>query len=145
MDEILGAEQDNEQLNGLSPRVCQEMRSVCHDVLSAHHERDYQASGLFLLPSIWKYPSVEVAVIEVRDGDTGHFRTYSEFPASNTSHIFLVAHKGHMMWGKPTAGTPETLWGDWETEAFSSGAATDRPALPWKQRMQGPEWNKEVI
>ena len=84
---------------GETANVASEIRSICHDALTAEHERDYQALGQFLLPSIWKYLACEVVVVEIRSKVGAVFHTYPAFPVENESLIFLIAHQGHMMWG----------------------------------------------
>ena len=51
---------------GETADVAIEIRSICHDALTADHERDYQAIEMFCLPSIWKYLACEVVVVESR-------------------------------------------------------------------------------
>ena len=64
MGEIAGAEHDQEQPAGESTRVGLEIRSICHDIVTASHGRDYQALGVFLLPAVWGFAACEVAAID---------------------------------------------------------------------------------
>ena len=120
---------------GETANVASEIRSICHDALTAEHERDYQALGQFLLPSIWKYLACEVVVVEIRSKVGAVFHTYPAFPVENESLIFLIAHQGHMMWGKPTAATSSAMWRDWRTNAVTADIEVIHKVVSWKQRL----------
>ena len=68
MGEFLGAEQSSEQADGMQKQAAKEPKSICHDARTTHHERDYQAIEMVLLPAIWKLLSIEVIIIEVPNG-----------------------------------------------------------------------------
>ena len=66
LGEFLSAEQAWEQAADETSEVSKEIRSICHDALTAGHERDYQAMGTFPLPALWKCVDVEVAAVEIQ-------------------------------------------------------------------------------
>ena len=113
LGEFLSAEQAWEQAADETTEVSKEIRSICHDALTAGHERDYQAFGMVLLPALWKCVAVEVAVIEIQSLGGAVFHTYPACPISNEAVIFPIAHQGHMMWGKPTSATSTVTWKNW--------------------------------
>ena len=134
--EFPGAEQAMEQSMGDTRDVEVEIRSICHDALTAEHERDYQALGMFLLPSIRKYIACEVAVVEIRATNGSTFHTYPECPVANETVIFLIAHHGHMMWGKPTASTSCVTWKNRRGNLVTPGSEVVRKVAPWKLRLE---------
>ena len=112
-DEIMGEEQAQEQSADVNTQAGWGIRAICHDILSANHDRDYQALGMFLLPAVWKFAASEVAVIEIQPNDKAIYHLYPAFPVENQSIISPAPHRGHVMWGKPTSSTTETEWRDW--------------------------------
>ena len=120
---------------GETTDVAIEIRSICRDALTADHERDYQALGLFLLPSIWKYLACEVVVVEIRARVGSVFHTYPACPVENESIIFFIAHQGRMMWGEPTAATSSAMGRDWRTNAVTTDSDVIHRVVSWKQRL----------
>ena len=76
----------------------------------------------------------EVSVIEMHPDDKVIYHTYPSSHVEKQSVIFLVAHRGYMMWGKPTSSTTETEWRDWAV-AEAQWAIIVRAAMGWKQRL----------
>ena len=113
LGEFMNADHAWGQAADETSEVSKEIRSICHDALTAGHERDYQAFGMFLLPALWKCVAADVVVIEIQSWGGAVFHTYPACPVSNETVIFLVAHKCHMMWGKPTSATSTSTWGNW--------------------------------
>ena len=93
MDEYMSAEQAWEQAADEKSDVAKEIRSICHDALTAGHERGYQALGLFLLPAMWKCTAGEVAAMGIQNLAGAVFHTYPACPVSNETVIFLIAHQ----------------------------------------------------
>ena len=135
LDEFMGAEQAMGRSMGETTDVAIEIRSICRDALTADHERDYQALGLFLLPSIWKYLACEVVVVEIRARVGSVFHTYPACPVENESIIFFIAHQGRMMWGEPTAATSSAMGRDWRTNAVTTDSDVIHRVVSWKQRL----------
>ena len=69
MGEIVGAEKAQEQSADKETRSSWEISAICHDIASANHERNYQGTGMFLLPAVWKFAECGVAVIEIQPND----------------------------------------------------------------------------
>ena len=88
MEEYLGSGQASEYTDGVGAQTSQESWSISHDLLTAHHERGYQAPGMSLLPSIWEYLAIEVTAMDVRNGIEVFPRLYDAFPAENGCLIF---------------------------------------------------------
>ena len=93
LDELSGAVQALEQAMGEPTEVAMGIRSLCHDAIPADHERDYQALGMFLMPSIWEYLACEVVVLEIQANQGAIFHTYPACPVGNDTVIFLVARQ----------------------------------------------------
>ena len=93
LGEFLTAEQAWEQAAGETTEVSQGIRSIFHDALTAGHERDYQALGMFLLQAMWKCVAVEVVVLEIQSIGGAVFHTYPACPVSNETAIFLIARQ----------------------------------------------------
>ena len=89
---------------------------------------------MFLLPAVWKFAASELAVIGTQPNDKVIYHLYPDCTVGNLSVIFLVAHRGYMMWGKPTSSTTETEWRDWAV-AEAQWAIIVRAAMGWKQRL----------
>ena len=136
LGEYLGAEQAMDRSMGEKTDVASEIRSICHDALTADHERDYQALGMFLLPSIWKYLACEVVVVEIHATAGSTFHTYPACPLTNDTVIFLIAHQGHMMWGKPTAETSSVAWKNRRGNLEKPGSEVIHNGVPWKLRLE---------
>ena len=136
IDGILGAEQSYEQTVGIDSDTAREIQSICHDVMTADHERGYQALGMFLLPSVWKYLACDVVTVEIEANDHISFHTYPACPTATESVIFLIAHQCHMMWGKPTAATTCTSWRDWEMHLAAVAKEVIHPVVSWKLRVR---------
>ena len=81
-------------------RTSQEIRSICHDVVTSHHERDYQALGAFLFPAIWMYLESGSPVLEIQSDIDVFPHVYHACPAANESMIFHVSRNGHMIWAR---------------------------------------------
>ena len=113
IDEFLGEEQAMEHSMDTPTDVAREIQSICHDALTADHERDYKALGTFLLPSIWKYLACEEIAIEMHSKLGATFHTYPACPVEDETVISPIAHQGHMMWGEPTAASSSATWSDW--------------------------------
>ena len=138
MGEILGAAQAQEQSTDEETRSSWDIRAICHDISNANHERDCQALGMFLLhlPEAWKFSACEVAATEIHPNDKAVYHLYHACPVGGgQSMIFLVAHRGHMMWSNPTASMAEREWRVWLVSA-SQGEITNHPAMGWKQRSE---------
>ena len=112
--EFLGVEPALEQTVGVDTDVACEIQSICHSALAADRERDYQAMGMFQMPSIWKYLACEVAAIAIQATMGATFHSYPACHVDYDSLIFLIAHQCPMMWGNPTAATASATWMDWE-------------------------------
>ena len=91
-----------------------EVRSIAHNAVSMHHCRDLRTLRLFLMPALWQFGDIMVAVLEVEDSLATHAHVFSREGQISPSMIFLVAYKGHMRWAKATTYTPPTAWRDWE-------------------------------
>ena len=50
---------------GVDSDAVLEIQSIRRDIPTADHERDYQAIGMFLLPSSWKYLAGAVVTVEI--------------------------------------------------------------------------------
>ena len=85
-DELLSAEQAHEHTVGVENNTAREILSICHDILTADHERDYQALGMFLLPSIWKYLACEMVTVESDPPTSVRFHSYPACPTANIPH-----------------------------------------------------------
>ena len=139
LGEFLNAEQAWEQAVDEPSEVAKEIRSICHDALTAGHERDYQALGMFLLPALWKCVAVEVVVVEIQSWGVAVFHTYPACPVSNDTVIFPIAHQGHMMWGKPTSATSTVTWEKWRENLNVPGSEVAHQVAPWKYRLEHPD------
>ena len=87
LGEFLGADQAYEYTRGTDTNTAREIQSIWHDIRSANHERDYQALGLPLLPSIWKYLAIAVAVVGIQAGGAAMFHSYTACPIANKAQI----------------------------------------------------------
>ena len=139
LGEFLNAEHAWGQAVDGTSGVSKEIRSICHDALTAGHERDYQALGMFLLPALWKCVAAEVVVIEIQSWGGAVFHAYPACPVSNETVIFLVAHQGHMMWGKPTSATSTATWENWRENLNAPGSEVVRKVVTWKDRLANSE------
>ena len=135
LGDLLGAEKAYEYTMEMDTNAAREIQSIRRDILSSDRESDYQALGLFILPSDWEYLASEVAAIEIQEGNTAHFHSYPACPISNISQIFLIDKHGHVMCGKPTASTSETTWKDWRSHGAEKRLGTSHPIISWKQRL----------
>ena len=142
MDGILGAGRAQEQSADEIARAGWEIRAIFHDITSANHERGYRALGMFLLPAVWRFVSVDVSAIEIQPNDEVISHRYHAGLVANQSMLFLIAHRWHMMWGKPTASTTEAEWRDWANVA-TLGPVANHPVMGWKQRLE--EQSKEEM
>ena len=52
LEDLPDAEQAHGNVTGPNVGIAREIASVCHDVLTCHRERGYQAVGIFLLLDI---------------------------------------------------------------------------------------------
>ena len=136
LDEFLGAERAMGQTMDVWADAAYEIQSICLDALTADRERAYQAMGMFLLPSIWKYLAREVAAIASQAKMGATFHTYPACPVDNESLIFLISHHGHMMWGNPTAATTSATWRDRGANASGWAGEVVRRVVPCKLRLQ---------
>ena len=82
-----------------------ESKSICRDVLAADHERDYQALGMFLLSAARKFVAREIFAVAIHPFESVAFHLYPACPVANRAVLCLIAHCGHVMWGKPTSAT----------------------------------------
>ena len=135
MDEYLGDGNAIEHTEGANAQTAQAIRSICHDVLPAHHERNYQAFGVFLFPAIWKYLATEVTVLEIQNDSDVFPHVRPACPTANESMIFPVARNGHMVWGKPTSSTSAASWSDWLIKVNNEPVIT-RSAVNWAHRLE---------
>ena len=110
LEEYVGAEQAVGNTEGAFAQTAQDVRSICRDAMTAHHERGYQALGMFLVPAIWEYLAIEVAALGIQNGAEISPHVYPACPTADESMIFLVSRNGHSMWGKPTSSTSATNW-----------------------------------
>ena len=62
----MGSGKEYERAIGDNANVAREIHFICHDIPTADRERDYQALGMPLLHTIWKYLVFEVALAGVR-------------------------------------------------------------------------------
>ena len=135
LDEFLGAEQAREQTIGVGSNTARAIQSICPDILIADRERDYQALGTFLWPSIWNYLACEVAIVEIVPTHCACFHTYPAGPTANESVVFLISYLGHMMWGKPAAAATSATWRDWRRNVIEGTNEAIHPETPWNQRV----------
>ena len=94
------------------------LQSLTHDILTANHDRDFRLWSLFNGVETNKH-NVCVRVVELNSSST-RTRVYNYQPNdANTSEqnaIYLLAHRGHMRFMKPSRLTPETRWKNWRNE-----------------------------
>ena len=64
--EIMVTEQAHEHIIGVNTNVGREINSICRDVRTADHERDYRALGMLHIRTIRKYLAFEVAVAGIQ-------------------------------------------------------------------------------
>ena len=87
IEAYLGDGQALEYTEGENARTAHGIMSICHDVLTAHRERDYRALGVILLHPIWKYLAIEVTATEIQNDADVCFQVYATCPAVDGSTI----------------------------------------------------------
>ena len=93
------------------------VRAVCHDVINANRDRDFIFRPLFSGEEIGDH-QLCIRIVEINSQET-RTRVYNYQSGSQEDPdkvIYLLAHRGHMRFVKPSRLTTETRWKKWRTE-----------------------------
>lgn len=89
LEEILEAERAHGDMVGSNVSLARGVESVSRDGTRGHHERDYQALGLFLLPAFLKRFSCEVSFAGAQAVGYMFFHIYHSGHVADGAMIFL--------------------------------------------------------
>ena len=108
-----------EMLDTSSTSTVEEVvRSLTHDVLTPHHDRDFRTTCLFLLDEISELAIQAFRIVEVSDDCTSTIVHNFQISAveDETNPIYCIAYRGHMRWMQPSVLTGRNLWKEWRNQ-----------------------------
>ena len=104
-----------QHINTAETAVEKELISLCHDVLSPGHDRDFRTIGLLVLPGLETLPGLTIRIFHIDGSGSGVYG--HEFSGKGASGglnvIYLLAYKQHMRWLKPSDLTTVNQWEGW--------------------------------
>ena len=77
--------------------------SAAINVVAASRDRNVRTFNLFLLPSLKTFADVMLRILEVRNGSVESIAHLADSRADRDGGWFVVEHRRHVRWGKPTS------------------------------------------
>ena len=92
------------------------VHSLCHDVLSPNHDRDYRSLSL-LLSGYFREQNVIIRVFDIPKslcGETAlHINVFGDMNSTGPTFVNVMAYAGHMRWLRNTGETTAAVERDW--------------------------------
>ena len=119
MIEVQQAEEESVAMEGRADGQAAALRSPIRDVTTPHHDRDYRDLACFLLPHVRPICNSQICVIELDDREhvpTVYCFDHCQEKEAAAQPLFLLDHRGHLKWMKPTPDSTPTILRDRHTE-----------------------------
>ena len=117
--ELLQAEEADLAVVGRDDGKAAALRSLTHDVVSPHHDRDYRALSCFLLTHVRAMCKSPIFVVELNEQArraAAYCFDVGDIVKDDSLPLFLLAHRGRLKWLKPSAESTPALQRDWHLQ-----------------------------